>query len=74
MEKEELEKLLKADLNKVRVIAISDGEITLELGTTYYTLYLDQNLNEDLGWPKDFYIQKGIRRVGEEKLHFRKES
>lgn len=60
MDKQELEAFLNCDLDKIRVVEISDGEITLEIDETdkAFTLYLNHKLNEAQGFPKSFIIKR----------------
>lgn len=50
---------LKTDVNKLKVVEISDGEITLETEEGYViTLYLNHKLNETQGFPRSFLIRR----------------
>jgi len=53
-----IRKFLKCDLNSVRVVEVTDGEITLEFDGDGVTLYLNHILNEDQGFPESFTIKR----------------
>jgi len=57
MNKTTIENFLKCDLRKVKVIEVTDGEITLEFDHESITLYLNHELNEAEGFPESFTVK-----------------
>jgi len=55
---ENIEKFLKCELRTVRVIEVTDGEITLEFEDGTITLYLNHALNEGEGFPESFSVKR----------------
>ena len=53
----EIREFLNSDLDAVKVVEVTDGEITLRFGKKkMVALYLNHKLNESIGWPKSFKI------------------
>jgi len=62
MRKIEVEEFLNTPIEELKVVEITDGEITLEYpywpNSKFITLYLNHELNEDQGLPKEFSKRK----------------
>lgn len=54
----QVKKFLRTPLEKMNVIEISDGEIVIEAQGNFTVLYLNHELNEYLGFPKTFKIER----------------
>jgi len=62
MRKSEVEEFLNAWIEELKVVGITDGEVILEYPSwpkpKIIVLYLNHELNEDQGLPKEFSMGK----------------
>jgi len=62
MKQSQVEEFLNTPIEELKVVEISDGEVTLEYpswpNSKFITLYFNHELNEDQGLPKEFSKRK----------------